>query len=347
METVFISWFEGGEVFRSGLTYQRGAGSIFYFWPGHETYPIYHHADVQQVLRNAVEWAYNPAPAWSDDRRGAERAGRRTLRSAGREGAEAPRARRGRVQMTHRLLLLGTGNIAGHHVEEFAEVPECGIVACADPVPGRASAFAEKHGIATRLRKPRGGDRLGRVRRRRSSATPDGVHMPTTLALIAAGKHVLCEKPLAPSYPDALSMVEAAEGASLVNMVNFTYRNSPALQRRMRLVADRRVGRACAMSARNTCRAGLSGNTGATGGPTRSGCGGCPARTARPASSAMSASTSSISPPTAQAETMASLYADLATFPKAEGDRIGDYRARRQRQRCHHRAAGIRERWRQ
>jgi trehalose utilization protein len=66
LETVFISWFEGGEVFRSGLTYQRGAGRIFYFGPGHETYPIYHHPGIQQVLRNAVRWAYNPAPAWKD-----------------------------------------------------------------------------------------------------------------------------------------------------------------------------------------------------------------------------------------------------------------------------------------
>ncbi|QPC86673.1 trehalose utilization protein ThuA [Mesorhizobium sp. NBSH29] len=65
METVFISWFEGGEVFRSGLTYQRGAGKLFYFRPGHETYPTYHDANVCQVLRNAVEWAYNPAPAWT------------------------------------------------------------------------------------------------------------------------------------------------------------------------------------------------------------------------------------------------------------------------------------------
>jgi trehalose utilization protein len=65
LETVFISWFEGGEVFRSGLTFQRGAGKIFYFRPGHETYPTYHDRNVRQVLRNAVEWAYNPAPAWT------------------------------------------------------------------------------------------------------------------------------------------------------------------------------------------------------------------------------------------------------------------------------------------
>ncbi|MEF2551519.1 ThuA domain-containing protein [Aurantimonas sp. A2-1-M11] len=66
VETVFISWFEGGEVFRSGLTYRRGAGNIFYFSPGHETYPIYHDPAVQTVLRNAVRWAWNPAPSWAD-----------------------------------------------------------------------------------------------------------------------------------------------------------------------------------------------------------------------------------------------------------------------------------------
>ncbi len=65
METVLISWFEGGEVFRSGMTWQRGAGRIFYFRPGHETYPTYHDATVQAVLRNAVRWARNPAPAWA------------------------------------------------------------------------------------------------------------------------------------------------------------------------------------------------------------------------------------------------------------------------------------------
>lgn len=65
LETVFVSWFEGGEVFRSGLTYQRGAGRIFYFRPGHETYPTYHNGDVHKVLRNAVRWAYNPAKPWT------------------------------------------------------------------------------------------------------------------------------------------------------------------------------------------------------------------------------------------------------------------------------------------
>lgn len=56
-DLVFVSWFEGGEVFRSGCCYQRGNGRIFYFRPGHETYPVYHEPVVLDVIDNAVEWA--------------------------------------------------------------------------------------------------------------------------------------------------------------------------------------------------------------------------------------------------------------------------------------------------
>ena len=66
LETVFISWYQGGEVFRSGVTFRRGGGRIFYFGAGHELYPIYHDANVQQVLRNAARWAADPGGGWSD-----------------------------------------------------------------------------------------------------------------------------------------------------------------------------------------------------------------------------------------------------------------------------------------
>jgi trehalose utilization protein len=56
-EHVLTSWFEGGDVFRSGVCYRRGSGRIFYFRPGHETFPIYHDETVQALLSNAVEWA--------------------------------------------------------------------------------------------------------------------------------------------------------------------------------------------------------------------------------------------------------------------------------------------------
>ena len=55
-ETVFISWFEGGEVFRSGLCYRRGNGKIFYFRPGHQTFPVYYNSAVQKVISNSVHW---------------------------------------------------------------------------------------------------------------------------------------------------------------------------------------------------------------------------------------------------------------------------------------------------
>jgi len=56
-ELVLVSWFAGGEVFRSGCCFYRGMGKIFYFRPGHETYPTFHNPDVLQVLYNSVLWA--------------------------------------------------------------------------------------------------------------------------------------------------------------------------------------------------------------------------------------------------------------------------------------------------
>ncbi|SES21580.1 ThuA domain-containing protein [Salipaludibacillus aurantiacus] len=56
-EILMMSWFEGGEIFRSACTYRRGQGKIFYFRPGHETYPTYYNKEIQRVIKNAVKWA--------------------------------------------------------------------------------------------------------------------------------------------------------------------------------------------------------------------------------------------------------------------------------------------------
>jgi len=58
-DVIFMGWFEGGEVFRSGCTFKRGNGKIFYFQPGHESNPTYHMKEVQQIIKNAVRWAYS------------------------------------------------------------------------------------------------------------------------------------------------------------------------------------------------------------------------------------------------------------------------------------------------
>ncbi|MEM8874898.1 MAG: ThuA domain-containing protein [Planctomycetota bacterium] len=55
-ETILVSTFSGGECFRSGITYRRGAGSIFYFRPGHETYPSYHNKEILHVIANGLRW---------------------------------------------------------------------------------------------------------------------------------------------------------------------------------------------------------------------------------------------------------------------------------------------------
>ncbi|MFA6929843.1 MAG: ThuA domain-containing protein [Lentisphaeria bacterium] len=54
---IFMSWFEGGNVFRSGVAFERDRGKIFYFSPGHETFPIFHDPIILQVIGNAIRWA--------------------------------------------------------------------------------------------------------------------------------------------------------------------------------------------------------------------------------------------------------------------------------------------------
>ena len=58
-QLVFIGSFEPGEVFRSGCCWQRNCGKVFYFQPGHETFPTYHIPEIQQIIKNAVRWAYS------------------------------------------------------------------------------------------------------------------------------------------------------------------------------------------------------------------------------------------------------------------------------------------------
>ena len=56
-DVVFLGWFSSGEAIRAGVTFTRGLGKIFYFQPGHETYPTYHIETIQKIIKNAVRWA--------------------------------------------------------------------------------------------------------------------------------------------------------------------------------------------------------------------------------------------------------------------------------------------------
>lgn len=140
-----------------------------------------------------------------------------------------------------RLLILGTGSIAATHAERFAAIPGIALAAAVDTNAARARAYAAAHAI------PASFDNLDSAIAwggfdAAVNATPDPVHYPTTMALLAAGKPVFCEKPLAVNHADAFAMTAAAERAGLINMVNLTYRNAAALQQARRLVADGAIG---------------------------------------------------------------------------------------------------------
>jgi predicted dehydrogenase len=144
-------------------------------------------------------------------------------------------------QIDMRLLILGTGGMANAHAEAFKAIPGVKLVAGVDVRLQAAKAFARKHGfraVFTDLDEAiawGGFDAAANV-------TPDAVHHPTTLKLIAAGKHVFCEKPLAETYEKAREMALAAEQAGIINMVNLTYRNVAQLQKARALIAGGEIG---------------------------------------------------------------------------------------------------------
>lgn len=140
-----------------------------------------------------------------------------------------------------RVLILGTGGMANAHAEAYAAIPGVKLVAGVDNNPDRLAAFTAKHGIAHGFASVDEALAWGQFDAV-SNVTPDPVHHPTTLPLLAAGKHVLCEKPLAANYADAAEMAAAAAAAGVVHMVNLSYRNGPALMKAAEMVAAGAIG---------------------------------------------------------------------------------------------------------
>jgi predicted dehydrogenase len=140
-----------------------------------------------------------------------------------------------------RLLILGTGSMARSHALAFKQERDIDIVAAVETNAERRAAFAKEHGIANTFADLDAAIAWGEFDAA-ANVTPDPIHYPTTMKLIAAGKHVFCEKPLATEYPLAAEMTAAAEKAGLINMVNLTYRASPALQKARQLVEDGKIG---------------------------------------------------------------------------------------------------------
>lgn len=140
-----------------------------------------------------------------------------------------------------RLLILGTGGMANNHAMRFSEISDVDIVAAVDVDEGRVRAFALRHNIPLTFTSLDDAIAWGEFDAA-ANVTPDNIHHSTTLALIAAGKHVFCEKPLAENYAKAAEMADAAEKSGLIAMVNLTYRNVAPLQKARAMVLGGEIG---------------------------------------------------------------------------------------------------------
>jgi len=130
-----------------------------------------------------------------------------------------------------RVAILGTGGMANRHAELYAQIPGVELVAGCDVDRARVEAFCAKHGI------PASGAYTDLATLLRecpcdavSNVTPDAFHAPLSIQVLKAGKHILCEKPLGLDYSETKRMVAAAKKAGRIAMVNFSYRDWPALQ---------------------------------------------------------------------------------------------------------------------
>ena len=130
-----LSSFTGGEVFRSGCTFRRGHGKIFFFSPGDQDYPVYHHKDVRRVIANGVEWAGTVGPSGTvpvllryETERLLQRARLRGARSSEPHARRAPDRR----QRPLRLVQVGAGGdgprLAATHRRESPDVELVGLV---------------------------------------------------------------------------------------------------------------------------------------------------------------------------------------------------------------------------
>ena len=140
-----------------------------------------------------------------------------------------------------RILILGTGGMARNHAEAFAAIPGVTLVAGIDTRAEQLAAFQKAHNIPNGFASVQEAIAWGEFDAV-TNVTPDAAHYVTTLPFLAAGKHVLCEKPLATNAAHAEEMAAAAATAGVVNMVNLSYRNVPALQHAAQMVRDGAIG---------------------------------------------------------------------------------------------------------
>lgn len=140
-----------------------------------------------------------------------------------------------------RLGIIGTGSMANNHALAFKAMRGVKITACCDIDKKKARHFAKQHGIADcyfDFAQMLNEAQLDAV----CIVVNDKLHAPIAIGALKKGLHVFCEKPLASTVTDARRMTQAAKKAGVINMVNFTYRRSSALQKARQMVQAGELG---------------------------------------------------------------------------------------------------------
>jgi len=140
-----------------------------------------------------------------------------------------------------KVAIIGTGGMAHYHANTFKSIKDVSIVSVCDVNKDRVNKFADLFNIKERytsIDELLDNSDIDAV----SNVTPDSFHKEIALKCFKKDKHVFSEKPLAENYPDAQEMYEAAKKAKVINMVNFSYRNSSGLQSIAGLVQSGELG---------------------------------------------------------------------------------------------------------
>jgi len=140
-----------------------------------------------------------------------------------------------------RLVIVGAGGMGQHQVEAFGRLADCDIVAVCDVDLEQAAKVAEMAGAEPY-------SDLDKVFEEvefeaLSNCTPDRFHKPVAIKTVAEGKHILSEKPPALNYAEAREMADAAAQAGVINMINLSYRDAPAIQKAREIVSSGELGR--------------------------------------------------------------------------------------------------------
>lgn len=141
-----------------------------------------------------------------------------------------------------KIAIVGTGGMAHAHANAFQKLNGCKLVAGVDIQEDNLNAYCDKFEIENRFTDVKDLVKWGNFDAA-VVATIDSAHVPCSLPLVKAGKHVLCEKPIAPTAKEGKRLVTAAEKAGVINMINFSYRNSAVLHHAQKLVASGKLGR--------------------------------------------------------------------------------------------------------